>query len=70
MGKQRTWYLHLLNGSPAAFDGRTLGIAKQVVLVPTLEQLYREQRASADNYGSIMHRYGYVRVRLPEGEDR
>jgi hypothetical protein len=75
MTKQRTWYMHTIDGKPALFADDTLcfAVGRHVVtLVPSLAQIRREQRADRAWYDTNMPqmqvrgRLGYVLVRLPE----
>jgi len=65
-------YIHTIDGKPAYFNGQHLVFAsrkmKSIPLAPTLDQLYREQLASAryvakENDGiSPAARYSYYRI--------
>ena len=77
MSTQKTWYMHTIDGRPAAYDGvgRAIWVAggrHAAKLVPSLTQIRREQRDVeawfADHAPSSWgdHKYGYVLVRLPE----
>jgi hypothetical protein len=67
-----TWYyLHTLDGKPAAFDGNQVHfMAHGNRLASSLDQIRAEQKASAawrgDKGYSLLHTYGYRRVRLPD----
>lgn len=67
--KKRTFYMHTLDGLPAAFfDGRSVCFThKRVLLVPSLRQIRREQATSKrnDDARSGPFIYGYATVRLP-----
>lgn len=68
-----TWYyLHILNGAPAFFDGRQVCYMKHgVAIAASLAQIKAEQRASTawrlkNGYSDKASDYGYRRLRLPK----
>jgi hypothetical protein len=72
MAKTRWYYMHTLDGHPAAYDGRQVHFMTHgdALLVDSLKELRAQQKASAlwreskgykDNFP-----YGYRRVRLPK----
>lgn len=71
MKRQRTYYLHLLDGHPAGFfDGRSVCFTtKRVPLAKSLRQIKREQAISMLNDESSRagpFRYGYATLTLPK----
>lgn len=66
-----TWYyMHTLDGRPAAFDGRQVHfMANGDRLVGSLKELREQQKASATYRAAhgyeALYPYGYRRVRLP-----
>lgn len=72
--KTISYYLHTLNGLPAAFDGRQVHyMTHGDRLAASLDQIRAEQRASAEwraKKGYDMNcKYDYRRLRLPKGRE-
>lgn len=71
MAKTRWYYLHTLDGHPAAYDGRQVHFMTHGnSLVASLKELRAQQKASAlwresKGYKDNYYPYGYRRVRLP-----
>lgn len=70
MSRRIVWYMHLWHGYPAFWDDARQRIytatrSSAALLVPTLRDIRRQQKASARAWRETTTAYGYVRVQLP-----
>lgn len=69
--KPKVFYLHTLDGRPAAFDGMHVCFAQpestaKVPLCRSLRELHKQQSISARNRAAChLERYGHIKVVLP-----
>ncbi|HDZ21957.1 hypothetical protein LCGC14_0568740 [marine sediment metagenome] len=73
--KDKTYYMHTMDGKPAGFrrsEGTVLFAWAGVPLAASLKQVRTEQQQSRDwdkaQGGHVSYNYGYIRVRVAEGE--